>query len=107
MSLDKNIVNKICERLVEAYQPEAIYLFGSYAWGNPQPDSDIDLLVIVKDDALEENKKGLKGQYALADLILPKDLLVTTKSNFSQRATHPSTLYYKINKEAIKIYAAA
>jgi predicted nucleotidyltransferase len=34
-------------RIVEAMQPEAIYLFGSHARGDAGPDSDYDLLVIV------------------------------------------------------------
>ena len=107
MSLDKNLLNQICTRLVNAYHPSAIYLFGSYAWGVPNQDSDIDLLVVVNDDATDENKKGLKGQYALADLVLPTDLLVTSFSVFNKRAEHPSALYHKIKNEAVKIYATA
>ena len=69
MNIDKNILDKICSRLVNAYHPSAIYLFGSHAWGNPHKDSDVDLLVVVNDNASSEEKKGLKGQYALADLM--------------------------------------
>jgi predicted nucleotidyltransferase len=42
---------EIVRRLVAAYQPERIYLFGSVARGEAGPDSDYDLLVIVPDDA--------------------------------------------------------
>jgi uncharacterized protein len=37
-------------RIVEAMQPEAIYLFGSHARGDAGPDSDYDLLFIVPDN---------------------------------------------------------
>ena len=107
MNLDKNLLNQICSKLVNAYHPAAIYLFGSYAWGEPNSESDIDLLIVVNDDTSSEEKKGLKGQYALADLMIAKDLLVTTNREFNQRAEHPSTLYHKIKNEAIKIYEAA
>ncbi len=107
MSIDKNILDQIRTRLVNAYHPSVIYLFGSHAWGTPNKDSDVDLLVIVNDNASTEEKKGLKGQYALADLMIAKDLLVTTKSIFQTRAEHPSTLYHKIKKEAIKLYESA
>lgn len=40
---------KIVRRLVQAYQPERIYLFGSMARGDAGPDSDYDLLVVVAD----------------------------------------------------------
>ena len=42
---------EIVRRLVEAYQPERIYLFGSMARGDAGPDSDYDLLVLVPDEA--------------------------------------------------------
>jgi predicted nucleotidyltransferase len=47
----KRIPNKAIDSLVsqisEKFSPEKIILFGSYAWGNPGPESDVDLLVIM------------------------------------------------------------
>jgi len=40
-------INKTVKNLKE-YKPEKIILFGSYAWGKPKKDSDIDLLIIKK-----------------------------------------------------------
>ncbi len=40
------MLDKAVRRIVESYQPEKIILFGSYAYGQPQPDSDFDLLII-------------------------------------------------------------
>ncbi|RKZ30179.1 nucleotidyltransferase domain-containing protein, partial [bacterium] len=37
------VINRMVEKLVAEYKPEKIILFGSYAWGNPDRDSDIDL----------------------------------------------------------------
>jgi len=42
----KTEINKIVKRLVDAYRPEKIILFGSYAYGVPREDSDVDLLII-------------------------------------------------------------
>lgn len=39
-------IEEIVRRLVRDYQPEKIILYGSYAYGNPDEDSDIDLLII-------------------------------------------------------------
>lgn len=41
-------LNKIVKRLVDAYRPEKIILFGSYAYGKPSADSDLDLLIIKR-----------------------------------------------------------
>ena len=40
------VVKRILEKLITEYSPEKVILFGSYAWGDPGPDSDIDLLII-------------------------------------------------------------
>lgn len=40
------VIQEIVRRLVAGYAPEKIILFGSYAYGKPDADSDIDLLVI-------------------------------------------------------------
>ncbi len=39
-------LDKIVQRIVEGYKPEKIILFGSYAYGRPRPDSDLDLLIV-------------------------------------------------------------
>lgn len=41
-------IDKIVRKIVDGYSPEKIILFGSYAYGEPNPDSDLDLLIIKK-----------------------------------------------------------
>ncbi|MDI6736045.1 MAG: nucleotidyltransferase domain-containing protein [bacterium] len=48
ITLIKKIKNDIVEKLKNEYNPERIILFGSYGYGKPTDDSDVDLL-IVKD----------------------------------------------------------
>lgn len=43
-------IQKIADKIVAEYRPEKIILFGSYAWGNPHQDSDLDFLIIKKTD---------------------------------------------------------
>ncbi|HYA02263.1 MAG TPA: nucleotidyltransferase domain-containing protein, partial [Syntrophobacteria bacterium] len=52
------VLTEIVSRLVNAYEPERIYLFGSHARGEEGPDSDLDLIVIVPDDALPERRRS-------------------------------------------------
>lgn len=42
----KQAIRAILEKLVAVYAPQRVILFGSYAYGTPEPDSDIDLLII-------------------------------------------------------------
>src|SRR6266498_3259471 len=65
------------ERIVSKLKPEKIILFGSYAYGNPTPDSDVDLLVIMKTSAREIDR-----YIAVSNLLYPRqfpvDILVKT-----------------------------
>ena len=65
------------ERIVSALKPEKIILFGSYAYGNPTPDSDVDLLVIMK-----TNGKHKEKRQAISMLLYPRqfpvDIIVKT-----------------------------
>jgi predicted nucleotidyltransferase len=40
-------ITELSQKIAAAFQPEKIVLFGSYAYGNPNDDSDVDLLVIL------------------------------------------------------------
>ncbi|PSN17634.1 nucleotidyltransferase domain-containing protein [filamentous cyanobacterium CCP5] len=65
------------ERIVEQFQPLKIILFGSHARGEFNPDSDIDLLVVMPSITSKRRQAVEIGQ-ALADLPVSKDIVVTT-----------------------------
>ena len=99
-------IQAITQRLVRLYNPQAIYLFGSYAWGHPDEDSDLDFLVIV--DKVEDRYKALvAGHRELSDLSVPKDLLVVTNEEFEARSQNVSQFMYKIKHKGKQIYARA
>ena len=41
-------IKKITDQIAKKYKPEKIILFGSYAWGKPTEDSDVDLFIVKK-----------------------------------------------------------
>jgi predicted nucleotidyltransferase len=45
--IDMAAILELTDRIARDFQPERIILFGSYAYGNPSPDSDVDLLVVL------------------------------------------------------------
>jgi predicted nucleotidyltransferase len=65
------------DQIARALDPERIILFGSYGYGAPTPDSDVDLLVIMETDAT-----GPERSWAVSRLLLPRpfpvDILVKT-----------------------------
>ncbi len=102
--ISKEQIQEATKRLVEAYDPVAIYLFGSYAWGEPNEDSDLDLMVVLSDQDKVVFSTYKKGNRALWNIGFSKDLLVNNESDFLIRSNHPSTLQHKIQKEGIKLY---
>lgn len=60
------IISKICQKIKEAYEPEKIILFGSYAYGKPTRDSDIDLF-IIKDDPRRPIERNVEIRRILAE----------------------------------------
>lgn len=65
------------KRIAETLHPEKIILFGSYAYGNPTPDSDVDLLVVMETRASSADRS-----WAVSRLLIPRpfpvDILVRT-----------------------------
>ena len=104
--VSRDVLDDIRNRLVKAYDPIAIYLFGSYAWGTPNEESDVDLLIVVDKSELKSFKRPLKGYEALRDLeLIGKDLIVQTKDEFERRSSERTTLEYKIKRDGELLYA--
>lgn len=73
----KEIINKIRNKIIKNIHPQKIYLFGSYAEGVQNKDSDIDLLIIKKTD-LPAHKRGKMIRRLFYDLRIPIDVIVYT-----------------------------
>lgn len=99
------MLEEVKRRLVVAYDPLAIYLFGSYAWGNPTEESDLDLLVIVDSSDEKTYRRPSSGQRALFGMGIAKDLMVYTKDEFERLVRDETTLCHKIEKNGALLYA--
>ncbi len=76
-------IQEFSQQIVEKFQPDRIILFGSYAYGQPTDDSDIDLLVILPFEDLPiykaiEIRRQIKPPF-------PLDLLARTSEQIQQR----------------------
>lgn len=92
------------ERLVSLARPSKIILFGSYARGQAQAGSDLDLLV-VEPKIAEPYDEALRLDRALRDLKLPLDLVVVSEAHFNRYGGVPGTLYYRSRQEGQVLYA--
>lgn len=97
----------IVKRLIDAYQPERIYLFGSKARGDYGPDSDFDLLVVVPDVAPAERKRSRLAYQALRGTGTAADVLVWTERRFESRLHLAASLPATVMREGRLLHAAA
>jgi len=84
LMISQAMIDEVTKRLVAVYNPVEIYLFGSYAWGTPSEQSDLDLMVVVESSHIAWYKRSAQASEALWDLRLPKDLIVYTKTELQE-----------------------
>jgi len=82
------------ERIVSELKPEKIILFGSYAYGNPTPDSDVDLLIIMETKAREIDR-----YIAVSNLLYPRefpvDIIVKTPKEIQTEARKSGNFFLR------------
>ena len=86
MLIDNKTISNIVFRIADNTHPDKIFLFGSYATGQANEDSDIDLLV-VKDTLEPRHKRSIEIQRLLKGSKLPVDILVYTNDEFERERT--------------------
>lgn len=96
-------LTEIVRRIVDAVDPARIILFGSYAYGTPHKDSDIDILVIMESDT-PRHKRPAAINRALAGLLIPKDILVYTPAEINDWKDVPEAFVTQIMKKGVVLY---
>ncbi len=98
------ILPEILRRIVDAYSPVRVYLFGSEARGDADADSDIDLAVIVRDDAPPPLTSSRAAAEVLWGLERGADVVVFKESEFAARGGVVASLPWTIQREGQLIY---
>ena len=76
------VIRRFARQVAERFQPDKIILFGSYAYGTPNADSDVDLLVVMP--TWNQHSQRVKIRMALT-APFPMDLLVRTPQELQMR----------------------
>jgi predicted nucleotidyltransferase len=96
-------INEIVNRIAIRFNPDKIILFGSYASGNPNNDSDLDLL-IIKDTNLPRHRRSFDIQKSLIGSMIPLDILVYTTKEFEQGKKEKSSFLFSAIKTSKILY---
>ena len=100
------VLAEVVRRLVQAYAPERVYLFGSKARGDAGADSDYDLMLVVADDAPAEQRRSRLAYQVLWGTRAAADVLVWTVTEFESRLGVVASLPATIMREGRLVHAA-
>jgi predicted nucleotidyltransferase len=98
-------IKRLVRRIVEAFHPDKIILFGSRAYGKPREDSDIDLLVVMPYDG-DHAKAAIRILNHL-NVLAPIDLLVRSPEEIRERINIGDRFMREIVERGIVMYEAA
>jgi predicted nucleotidyltransferase len=91
--IKRELINEAARILAEATHPLKIILFGSYAFGRPTEDSDVDLLVIER-DLPDKHREMVRLRRLLRPLRIPVDVLVYSEEEVREWGHLPGTALY-------------
>jgi predicted nucleotidyltransferase len=104
--ITKDFVGQITRRIVTKCHPEKIILFGSYAYGKPEPHSDLDLLIVMN------SRKSAFARHKQISSLFPQrlfalDILVKTPSEIAHRLEIQDPFFQKILARGKVLYERA
>jgi uncharacterized protein len=99
------VIAEITRLIVEQFRPQKIILFGSYAYGSPRPESDVDLLVVM-DTPLRTIEQAQKIRQYL-DPLFGLDLVVYTPESLAQRLAWGDPFLLEIVARGKVLYESA
>ena len=96
-------IPEMTRRIVDAFSPAKIILFGSQARHDAKPDSDVDLLVVL--DHVDDKRKAVADILALSrDLIVSVDVVVTTPEEIARRGDVVGSILRPALREGMSLY---
>jgi predicted nucleotidyltransferase len=103
-TLNDSLLATVKERLVAEFQPEQIWLFGSHAWGSPADDSDMDLMVILRESDERPIRRDQRAQRCLGRLPISADVLVRTRQEVNRVRDLRGSLTHDVLSRGRKLY---
>lgn len=97
-----SVIESLARQIAEKFNPQRIILFGSYGRGNPHPESDVDMLVVMETE-MREVEQAIEICQKL-DYLFGLDLIVYTPSHLKERLEMGDTFIEDILKEGQVLY---
>ena len=102
--IQRRTIKKFADEVARRFKPRSIILFGSYAYGRPTEDSDVDLLIILPGKGRPQDKSLRIRKEVEADF--PMDLIVRTPGEVHQRLSWGDSFLQEAINKGIVLYEA-
>src|SRR5687767_2077097 len=103
-TISAGLLEEMTQRLVAEFQPEQIFLFGSHAWGIPNEDSDVDLLVILPGTEKPTIQDEVRAGRCLRDVPVPKDVLLRSRAQVERYRHLRASLEHQVLQQGKLLY---
>jgi predicted nucleotidyltransferase len=97
-------IRKVAQQVVEQFHPQKVILFGSYAYGQPTEDSDVDLLVVIDTD--EPPLHMAAKIAATVEHPFPLDIVVRTPAQLAAAIQRRGVFATEVATKGITLYEA-
>ena len=101
--ISEETIQKTIQRLIDASKPQKLYLFGSYARGNPREKSDLDFLIVEK-NVKNHRREMVRLHDSIRSMRIPVDILVVNESTFEEWLNIPGTVIHNAVTEGRLCY---
>jgi predicted nucleotidyltransferase len=97
-------IDAVVQKIVQEFRPEKVILFGSYAYGKPNADSDVDLLIVAESNE-RPAQRATRAYRAVHGKTFPMDIIVRTPNELARRLAIGDSFIKEIIEQGRVIYA--
>jgi predicted nucleotidyltransferase len=97
-------VEEAVRRIIQLSRPLKVILFGSYTRGDTGVNSDLDILVVTQDSAVDSRKESVRIRRALRGIGMPMDIVVVPEDKWEQLKDRCGLIYREAASKGIVVY---
>ena len=98
-------IQATCDDIVREFAPLQVILFGSYVYGTPTEDSDVDLLVVMDIPESETRRQAVEIRQRIPRRF-PMDLLVRSPEEIAYRVSYNDWFLREITEKGVVLYGS-
>lgn len=97
-------VDTAIQRIIEVGNPLKVILFGSFVEGKTDRNSDIDILIVTRDDVKNPRKESVRIRRLLRGISMPMDILAIPQQQWNQVKNQPGLIYREAETKGRVVY---